>query len=289
LGNAVFGLIPFAGAAVAGSVAGAASLFEALDSGSAVESILGAGGNAQVLATQTLVDRFLYGGLLVLKAEVLAQMTDEQRRVLEDAAAGLGMSIDYLRRMIVDAIGEGDATVIDDVVVEDVTGQFESVAVAEIPPPSVGNDLGDGTSSRPAPSEATESALRSESHGKEDEDLIGQTCRHDQLLLSALRERGVRSHNVSQMSYDELATCIAGFLVEYHEMRRPQFDELQRCLGVLFLENGMSGPLLFGDHAVPPEEFLGFVVDGLNDDHICRSTIAYKASLRRFLALLETD
>jgi hypothetical protein len=36
LGNSVFGLIPFAGAAVAGKFAGTASLFEALDSGSAV-------------------------------------------------------------------------------------------------------------------------------------------------------------------------------------------------------------------------------------------------------------
>jgi hypothetical protein len=70
--------------------------------------MLGAGGNAQVLATLTLVDRLFYGGRLVLKAEVLAQMPVEQRRVLEDAAAGLGMSIDDLRRSIVEAIGDCD-------------------------------------------------------------------------------------------------------------------------------------------------------------------------------------
>jgi hypothetical protein len=125
LGNAVFGLIPFAGAAFSGSFAGDASLFEALNSGSVVESMLDAGGNAQVLSTLTVVDRFFYGGRLVLKAEVLAQMPVEQRRVLEDAAAGLGMSLDYLRRLIVEAIGDGDATVIEDVVVEVVADQLE--------------------------------------------------------------------------------------------------------------------------------------------------------------------
>jgi hypothetical protein len=262
---------------------------EALDYGSAVESMLGAGPNAQAFASQTLVDRFLYGGRLVLKAEVLAQMTVEQRKVLEDATAGLGMSIDDLRRMNVEAIGEADATVIEGVVAEYVTDQFESVAVAETPPPSAGDALGDGKCSRPAPREATESALRSESHGNEDEDLISQTCRNDELLLSALRERGMRSHNVAQMSYDDLSTCLAAFLVEYHEMRRPQFDELQRCLGVLFLENGISGTHLVGDHAVSAHDFFDFVVDGLSVDHICRPTIGYKSSLRRFLALLETD
>jgi hypothetical protein len=124
LGNAVFGLIPFAGAAVADSFAGAASLFEALHFGSAVKSMLGSGGNAQVLATLALVDRVFYGGRLVLKAEVLAQMPVERRMVPEDSAAGLGMSIDDLRRLIVEAIGDGDATMIEDIVVEVVTGQF---------------------------------------------------------------------------------------------------------------------------------------------------------------------
>jgi hypothetical protein len=57
---------------------------------------------------------------------------------LEDAAAGLGMSVDDLRRMIVDAIGDADTTLIDDVVVDDVTDQFESVAVAEALTPVLG-------------------------------------------------------------------------------------------------------------------------------------------------------
>jgi hypothetical protein len=90
LGNAIFGLIPFAGAAVADSFAGAASLFEALHSGSAVKSMLGSGGNAQVLATLALVDRVFYGGRLVLKAEVLAQMPVERRRFRRIPPRGLG-------------------------------------------------------------------------------------------------------------------------------------------------------------------------------------------------------
>jgi WD domain, G-beta repeat len=284
LGNAVFGLIPFAGAALAGSFAGAALLLEASDSGSAVESLLG----VTAFPAQTLVDRFLSGGRLVLKAEVLAQMTVEQRRVLEYAAAGLGMSIDDLRRIIVEAIGDVDTTLNDDIVVKDVAEQFGSVILSENPSPSVNNALSDVISSRPAPGEATESALRSESHGNKDEDLVGQTFRDGELQLRTLREQGVYSHNVSQMSYGELATCIAGFLVEYHEMRRHQFDELQRCLGLLFLENGMSGSHLVGNHAVSSQDFFEFVVDGLRADHKCGPTIAYKSSLRRFLALLET-
>jgi hypothetical protein len=145
LGNVIFGLIPFAGAAVAGSVAGSASLFEALNSGSAVESMLGAGANAQAFATQTLVDRFLYGGRQVLKAEVLAQMSVEQQSVLGNAAAGLGMSIDDLRRMIVEALSDADATVIEDVIVGDITEEFESVAVSENLSPSVYSDHGDNS------------------------------------------------------------------------------------------------------------------------------------------------
>jgi hypothetical protein len=99
-------------------------LFEALDSGSTVESILGAAGNAQVLATLTLVDPVLCGGRLVLKSEGLAQMPVERRRVLEGAAVGHGISIEDLRRLIVEAIGDGDAIVIEDVVAEVVADQF---------------------------------------------------------------------------------------------------------------------------------------------------------------------
>jgi hypothetical protein len=137
LGYAVIGLIPFAGAAVPGSFVGVASLCEAQDSGGAVKSMLGAGANAQAFTAQTLVGRVLYGGRLVLKAEVLSQTTVEQRRVLEDAAAGIGTSTDDLRRMIFEAIGDADATVNDDLVVADVTDQFEGVAVAEAPTPPV--------------------------------------------------------------------------------------------------------------------------------------------------------
>jgi magnesium-transporting ATPase (P-type) len=62
---------------------------------------------------------------------------------LEDAAAGLGMPIDDLQRMIVDAIGDADANLNDAVVVEDVTDEFESVAVVEAPtPPVIGADEG---------------------------------------------------------------------------------------------------------------------------------------------------
>jgi hypothetical protein len=129
----------------------------------------------------------------------------------------------------------------------------------------------------------------SEYQSNKDEDLVGQICRKDKLLLSALRKRGVRSHNVSQMSCDELATSVAAFLVECHEMRRPQFGELQRCLEVLFLENGIYGTHLAGDHAVSAQEFFEFEVDGLRADNICRPTIGFKCSLRRFLALLATD
>jgi hypothetical protein len=146
----------------------------------------------------------------------------------------------------------------------------------------------DGEIAVPALRGAAGVTLLREYQTSKDEDLVGQTSRNDKFLLNALRERGVRSHNVSQMSYSELATCLAAFLVEYHEMRWPQFDELQRCLGVLFLENGISGTHLVGDHAVSAEEFFEFVVDGLRADHICRPAIGYKSSLRRFLALLET-
>jgi hypothetical protein len=108
---------------------------EVLDLGSAVETMLGTSANAQAHATRTLVDRLLYGGPLFLKAEVLTQMTVEQRGLLEDAVAGLGISIDKLRKMIAEAIGDGDTNVIDDVAVEDITDEFESVAVAEAPTP----------------------------------------------------------------------------------------------------------------------------------------------------------
>jgi hypothetical protein len=113
----------------------------------------------------------------------------------------------------------------------------------------------DGEIAVPAPRVAAGATILSECQSNKDEDLVGQICRKDKLLLSALRERGVRSHNVSQMSCDELATSVAAFLVECHEMRRPQFGELQRCLEVLFLENGIYGTHLVGDRAVSAQEF----------------------------------
>jgi hypothetical protein len=47
------------------------------------------------------------------------------------------MTIDDLRRIIADAIGDADATLNDDVVVEYITDEFESVAVVEAPTPPV--------------------------------------------------------------------------------------------------------------------------------------------------------
>jgi hypothetical protein len=60
--------------------------------------------------------------------------------------------------MVVEPIGDGDVTVIDEIVVEYVTDHFESVAVSETSSPSVCDATSDGTSSRPAPREETESA-----------------------------------------------------------------------------------------------------------------------------------
>jgi hypothetical protein len=76
-------------------------------------------------------------------------MTVGLRSVLEGAAAGLGTSIDDLQRIILAAIGDGDATVIDDAIVEYVTEQFVSVTSFKTPSPSVFDALGGGTSSRP--------------------------------------------------------------------------------------------------------------------------------------------
>jgi hypothetical protein len=95
----------------------------------------------------------------------------------------------------------------------------------------------------------------------------------------------VRSHNMFQMDNDKLATFTPGFLVEYHEMRRPEFNELKRCLGVLFLYNGMSGSRLVGDHAVSGLTFFEIAVDILSADHICCPTITYKSSLRRHVRI----
>jgi hypothetical protein len=82
--------------------------------------MLGAGGNAKALATQTLVDLFSCGGRLVLKAPSPCSYNCRAA----EGGGGLGMLVDELRRLIVEAIGDGDATVIEDVVVEVVTDQF---------------------------------------------------------------------------------------------------------------------------------------------------------------------
>jgi WD40 repeat protein len=262
LGKAVFGLIPFAGAAVAGSFAGAASLFEALDSGSAIESILGAGADARAFATKTLVDRFLYGGRLVLKAEVLAQMTVGQRRVLEGAAAGLGMSIDNLRRMIVDAIGDADAPT----------------------PPVLGAN--DGTS--PA-EDVPESVYREAVAALLGVDDRGTGTEKFETELNILKKRGVTAELVLEMDHAELAVSMAAHMVSYEQMWLSQFVRLRSRLMELLFEQTVSGSLLVGYHAIPPGKFLEHVVNGLNASDACRPTLGQEAALRRFLYLLHGE
>jgi hypothetical protein len=101
--------------------------------------------------------------------------------------------------------------------------------------------------------------------------------------LTLLKERGVAADIVSKMAYEELAVSLAAHMVEYEQMRLPQFLKLRDCLVDMFLELSISGSVLVGDHAIPADEFFELVVDGLTSCSIFRSIAGHKATLRRFI------
>jgi hypothetical protein len=104
--------------------------------------------------------------------------------------------------------------------------------------------------------------------------------------LHVLREYGVTVDLVSKMAYKELAVSLAAHMVEYEQVWLSQFVKLRARLAELFFEETVSGPLLVGNHAISPGEFLELVVNGLNAGDTCRPTLGQKAALRRFIPLV---
>jgi hypothetical protein len=87
------------------------------------------------------------------------------------------------------------------------------------------------------------------------------------------------------MEHGELAAFLAPFLILYEHARLAQYVRLPSRLMEHFFEHTVSGLFLVGDHAIPPGEFLGLVVNGLNASDECRPVVGQKAALRRFIFL----
>jgi hypothetical protein len=105
-------------------------------------------------------------------------------------------------------------------------------------------------------------------------------------VIAALKEAGIGRALVMDMEEEGLASTLAAFLISYNERRADKFVELRRCLTRLFLENDVTGDTLVGDNPVLEGEFFDAVVDGLNEDDMCKATMGYKSRLGLFLRLL---
>jgi hypothetical protein len=105
-------------------------------------------------------------------------------------------------------------------------------------------------------------------------------------VLHILKEHGVTADLVSKMAYKELAVSLAAHMIEYEQVRLPQFVKLRRCLMDTFIEVPVSGSLLVGEHAITSDTFFELVVKDLTCSNIFRSMAGHEVTLRRFIQLV---
>jgi len=102
--NALLACIPFASGVAVHILSGGMAILEHADGedfavSALVESLFGVGKDWSSFITEPLVNRFLRAGDVVLEEKIWNEIPEANRRALEAAADGLGLSIDELRRI----------------------------------------------------------------------------------------------------------------------------------------------------------------------------------------------
>jgi len=101
--NAILACIPFAGGIVGHVISGGMAVLEnaegedGLEVVGLVESLLGIGKEWSSFITERIVERFIKAGEVVLEEKTWKSLPEANRRAVEAAADGLGLSIDELR------------------------------------------------------------------------------------------------------------------------------------------------------------------------------------------------
>jgi len=100
--NALLACIPFASGVAVHILSGGMAILEHADGedfavSALVESLFGVGKDWSSFITEPLVNRFLRAGDVVLEEKIWNEIPEANRRALEAAADGLGLSIDELR------------------------------------------------------------------------------------------------------------------------------------------------------------------------------------------------
>lgn len=113
--NAILACIPLAGGVAVHVLSGGMAILENVESedfavSGLVESLFGLGKDWSSFITESVVKRFLKAGDVVLHEETWRDIPEANRRAVEAAADGLGISIDELRRRLGVATAEMPAT-----------------------------------------------------------------------------------------------------------------------------------------------------------------------------------
>jgi len=103
--NAILACIPLAGGVAIHVLSGGMAILEHADAedfamSGLVESLFGVGKDWSSFITEPIVKRFLRAGDMVLEESTWNEIPEANRRAVEAAANGLGLSIDELRRRL---------------------------------------------------------------------------------------------------------------------------------------------------------------------------------------------
>lgn len=236
--NAIVGYIPVGGAILTNVFSGGASILNDLQVCGLVESVLGIAKDASGgFGGECLVDRFVERSNDVLSKEEWAKVPPEKKKVVEEAASDLRLTIDELRDklLFIAAIQSGEIPSEEVIVEEDDWNEQSSCDMSTIEPaiPAQKN-------SRSIASLAVE---EEEPGGVDSPAKEAATAEVPEIedVLKLWEQRGVSKDAVAPLKSQEVATCVAAFLVNYEAELSHQFKTLTDGLGANF-----RGKFIFG-------------------------------------------
>lgn len=234
--NAVLGCIPIGGAIATNAFSGGAAILNDLQICGLVESFMGVAKDASGgFGTDNLVDRFLCRGNEALSPEKWADLPPENRKVVEEAAESLGLTIDELREklLIVATMQTNNDTVVpsEQVIIAQVEGGSQSAIVdCDISPeqhavqaiqgtnnPSILGRSGDGYESAPTIAGPNHDTRR----------LLEVNCDGE---LRTWKELGIGRDSIGELGSEQVASLLAAFLVNYDASHSAGYLRLRREL-----------------------------------------------------------
>lgn len=299
--TAVFSFAPLGGAAVANTIGAVAEALPLL------ESMIGTTAGVQGVVSPLILERFNRSASSIVSVDGWARVTPENRKVVREAAEGLGMTwpefcdmVTIASRRRTEASGDSEDVPFSVRAIGSCAMQGVSIPGGSESSTSLNSSASFDSSESVSPAadrSSFENTGASNGHTAGGisiiESVIAQLeiSHSDSLFIFAeLKAAAFDKESLASMKIEPLARTIAAVLINFDEYSRPRLPVLANCLRAVFHDLSIGGDLLL-DY---PEEMLKSIAIALrkNEAYTSYGDIAnenFERRLQRFLQITSTS